>query len=250
MKIRYVSDIHLEFIKPNKLQALLKKMTPTGLEDVLILAGDIGKPYSENYRLFTDHINKHFKRTYIIAGNHEYYGKTTMNETTKYMTEYFQQYENIRFLNNDIDKYQGITFLGTTLWSHISHPEYEINDIYSIPNFDYTKYNQLNKTCVNFLENAIQEDGKYIIISHHQPSQDLIDAKYKTPRMLPYNQWFYCDMNEFIEKNREKIKCWFYGHTHTPLQTTLYNVPMCCNPIGYPNENPINDYTKTIEIES
>ncbi len=66
--------------------------------------------------------------------------------------------------------------------------------------------------------------------------------------MLPYNQWFYCNMDDFIQTNQHKIKCWFYGHTHTPLATQIYNVPMCCNPIGYPNENPIIDWNKNIII--
>ena len=32
-----------------------------------------------------------------------------------------------------------------------------------------------------------------------------IDVKYKTQQMLPYNQWFYCNMDELFEKNRNKI---------------------------------------------
>ena len=249
MKLRYFSDIHLEFIKPNKLQNILKHMVQKE-DEILILAGDIGNPYSENYYNFMKHINQEFKKTFVIAGNHEYYGKYSMENTKNHMKEYFQQHPNISFLENQIEKYNGVNFLGTTLWSHISKPEYEINDLYEIPNFDHKKYNKLNKSCIDFMKTALQKDEKYVIITHHLPSQSLIHEKYKTTQMLPYNQWFYCDMDEFIKKNSHKIAAWIYGHTHTPLEQILYDIPMCCNPIGYPNENPKKDYTKSIEIES
>jgi hypothetical protein len=45
-------------------------------------------------------------------------------------------------------------------------------------------------------------------------------------------------MDAFIETHNQKIASWIYGHTHTPNSTTIHGVPMLCNPIGYPNENP------------
>ena len=143
MKIRYLSDLHLEFIKPNKVQNFISKIIKpkkAGVNrddsDVLVLAGDIGNPYSENYDKFMKHINQTFEKTFVIAGNHEYYGKYSMENTKNHMKEYFQQHQNISFLENQIEKYNGVNFLGTTLWSHIAKPEYEINDVYSIPNFE------------------------------------------------------------------------------------------------------------------
>jgi hypothetical protein len=45
-------------------------------------------------------------------------------------------------------------------------------------------------------------------------------------------------MDKFIENNKEKIKCWFYGHTHTPLYSYINSsIPLLCNTIGYPNKN-------------
>ena len=68
--------------------------------------------------------------------------------------------------------------------------------------------------------------------------------------MIPYNQWFYCDMDEFIKQHNMTIRCWIYGHTHTPLETVISDVPMYCNPIGYPNENPKTDFEKLIVLEN
>ena len=90
---------------------------------------------------------------------------------------------------------------------------------------------------VDFLEDALQNNENCIVITHHMPSSSLIDIKYKTPKMQPYNQWFYCNMDEMIEKQGDKIKCWIYGHTHTPSSVMINKIPFVCNPIGYPNEN-------------
>jgi len=83
-------------------------------------------------------MSKNFKESFITAGNHEYYNKTkTMETTNKFLEEYFTKFDNISFLNNNYEYYNNYCFIGTTLWSKITNPEYEINDVYEIPNFDY-----------------------------------------------------------------------------------------------------------------
>ena len=248
MKLRYFSDLHLEFIKPNKLKHFINKILP-GLDEICILAGDIGNPYKSNYDTFMNFMSKNFKKTFVIAGNHEYYNKRkTLYETNSFLKNYFEQFENISFLNNQYEIYENYCFIGTTLWSKITNPMYKINDAYQIPNFDHIQYNELNDECVDFLKNALKKNDNCIIITHHIPSESLVNTKYKTPDMLPYNQWFYCDMDEFIKVNKDKIKCWFYGHTHIPSDGIINDIPFLCNPIGYPNENKIIIFSKTIEI--
>jgi len=250
MIIRYLSDLHLEFIKPNKLEKFIRKI-PSGVDEICVLAGDVGNPYKSNYDIFMKFISKNFKKTFVISGNHEYYNKTkTIQETNVFLKDYYQQYNNISFLNNNYEIYDNYCFIGTTLWSKITNPKYDINDVHKIPNFDYIQYNKLNGINVEFLEDALINNENCIIITHHVPSESLIDTKYKTKEMAPYNQWFYCNMDEFIEKNKNKIKCWIYGHTHTPSNVVINEVPFLCNPIGYPNENSISilDFQKNFTI--
>jgi len=248
MKLRYFSDLHLEFIKPNKIEQFISKI-PSGIHEICILAGDIGNPYQTNYDIFMQFISKNFKQSFVITGNHEYYNKTkTIQETNEFLESYFQQFNNIRFLNNNFVIYESYCFIGTTLWSNITNPIYEINDTCSIPHFDYIQYNKLHMLCVEFLEDALQKNDNCIIITHHVPSNSLIDIKYKTQQMLPYNPWFYCNMDELIEKKGNKIKCWIYGHTHTPSTIIINEIPFLCNPIGYPNENKIVDFQKSFVI--
>jgi predicted MPP superfamily phosphohydrolase len=248
MKIRHLSDLHLEFIKPNNIEQFINKISPS-IDEICILAGDIGNPYQSNYNIFMEFISKNFKKTFIISGNHEYYNKTqTIEETNDFMKCYFQKFDNISFLNNSYEYYENHCFVGTTLWSKITDPEYKINDVYNIPNFDYFQYNKLNTTCVDFLNDTLLNNDNCIIITHHMPSESLIDIKYKTQQMKPYNQWFYCNMDNFIEKYNKKIKCWIYGHTHTPSNVLINGIPFLCNPIGYPNENKNINYESTINI--
>ena len=250
MKIRYLSDLHLEFLAPNKIERLIRKI-PSGIDnEICILAGDIGNPYHQsNYDTFMKFISKNFIKTFVIAGNHEYYNKTkTIKETNDFMENYFQQFHNIRFLNNNYEIYNNYCFIGTTLWSKITNPVYEINDVYSIPNFDYIQYNRLNMLSVDFLEDALQNNENCIVITHHMPSSSLIDIKYKTSKMQPYNQWFYCNMDEMVQSHSDKIKCWIYGHTHTPSSVMINNIPFVCNPIGYPNENKKINFDTNIVI--
>ena len=61
MKVRYFSDLHLEFIKPNKIERFIRKI-PSGIDEICILAGDIGNPYQKNYDSFMHFINKNFKK--------------------------------------------------------------------------------------------------------------------------------------------------------------------------------------------
>jgi predicted phosphodiesterase len=248
IKMRYFSDLHLEFIKPNKLAKFIEKIPP-GENEICVLAGDIGNPFESNYDIFMKFISKNFKKSFVIAGNHEYYNKVkTIQETNIFLVEYFQKFYNISFLNNQFEIYDNFCFIGSTLWSKITNPTYEINDVYNIPNFDYIQYNRLNILSIDFLEDSLLKNDNCIVITHHMPSSMLIDIKYKTQKMRPYNQWFYCDLGNLIEKQNNKIKCWIYGHTHTPSINTIHEIPFLCNPIGYPNENNKLDFRKNITI--
>jgi predicted phosphohydrolase len=238
----------LEFIKPTHIESFIRNIPP-GMDEICICAGDIGNPYQPNYDIFMNFVNKNFKKTFVIAGNHEYYNKTkTIEETAFFLQNYFTKFENIRFLNNQFEIYENHCFIGTTLWSKITNPRYKINDVYEIPRFTYIQYNELHRLSVEFLEDALQNNNNCIVITHHLPSDSLTHVKYKNEMLLPYNQWFCCHLDELIETYKNKIKCWVYGHTHTVSTNTISGIPFLCNPIGYPDENYDVDFQKSICI--
>ena len=114
MLIRYLSDLHLEFIYPQYLNKFFKKIPLPKENEICVLAGDIGNPFTTNYDMFMKWISKHFIKTFVIPGNHEYYNKNkTISETNQHMEEYFVQYDNITFLNNAYEIYQDYCFIGS-----------------------------------------------------------------------------------------------------------------------------------------
>jgi predicted phosphodiesterase len=247
MKIRYMSDLHLEFLQSPLPAAYLQEIRP-GPDEACILAGDIGDPYSANYLQLMRYMSANFKRTYVVAGNHEYYNNgRSVAVTTEYLVEFFEQFTNVRFLNNEAEVYEGFVFVGTTLWSHIADPRYTINDVTQISGLDVVAYNKLHAICVDFLRSLAQE--RLVIITHHVPSRRLIKKEYLEGRFAPYNQWFSCDLDELIRDAGGRIVAWFYGHTHSAGATRLDHVPFFCNPIGYPRENVDVDFNKTVELE-
>jgi len=46
------------------------------------------------------------------------------------------QFNNITFLYNSYEIYENYCYVGSTLWSNITNPEYVINDVYSIKGLD------------------------------------------------------------------------------------------------------------------
>ena len=243
MKIQYISDIHLEFLKSNEVKKLLNKIQLVG--EVCILAGDIGNPYLESYSMLLEHVNTIFKKTFLIAGNHEFY-KNSIEPTKQHIKEICKAFENISFLDNSYEIYEGFRFIGSTQWTEVTNPMYTINDTVNIKDFSVEKYNTLYYEAEQFLKDSIAPNS--IVITHHLPINDLTHPKYKVGFMKNYNQWFNGNLDMFIQKHNKDIKAWFYGHTHSRSVQRYYDVDFYCNPLGYPGENSYEDINMVCEI--
>jgi predicted phosphohydrolase len=243
MKIQYISDIHLEFLNQNEYENLLKKINIVG--DVCVLAGDIGNPYYHNYENFLRFINYRFEKTFLIAGNHEYY-RNSIFQTKAQIKNMVNDFQNITFLDNSFEEYNKFRFIGTTQWTEITDPTYEINDLEYINKFSINDYNNLFYEARDFLENAITPNS--IVITHHLPIYELTDKKYRNGINNKYNQWFNANLDSFVETNKLNIKAWFYGHTHTRSVKTFYDTTFYCNPLGYKNENYYDDINMICEV--
>lgn len=244
MKIKYFSDLHLEFFKkmnPIWVKSLIKRDA-----DILVLAGDIGYPSTQLYKDFLIEINPMFKRTYLITGNHEYYSDKSIEENNQIIKNIikYNNLSNIKILLNDSEDFEGYRFIGSTLWSKIVNPKYLINDFKCIKNMTIDKYNDLHKESVYFIESTIKESElPVIVITHHLPSYSLNDPKYVS--CSDYNQCFSSELDYLITS---PIIAWFYGHTHTGSLKEINGVKMCCNPIGYPDEQEKPDFNAVIEL--
>jgi predicted phosphodiesterase len=255
MNIRYISDIHLEHMNATQVKQFIASFQPNN-EDLLVLSGDIGNPYAPSYRALLEHCAANFPKTFLIAGNHEFYSHGhTIEETIKQIQTVCASYPTITFLHNSSEVYKGIRFIGTILWSKVTNPAFTINDTEVIRGMTVQRYQALHKECLAYLTQALatNQPEPVIVITHHMPSYSLIHPMYTTPSMQPYNQWFATNLDELIQTHQTRIQGWFYGHTHTASQMTLHGVPMLCNPKGYPresNHNQHNSLHQTFIIES
>lgn len=241
INIQYISDIHLELLnddQTNFLTSLLRFRSK-----ICVLSGDIGNPFLPNYVNFLSHIHENFDKIFLITGNHEFYNNNIDNTIIK-ITELIANLPKITFLNNSYEDYCGIRFIGTTLWTNITEPEYQVNDITCINDFSIEKYNQLHADSVHFLEteleNCLENNIKTIIITHHLPIYELTHYIYRRRWYEKYSQWYNSNLDELVKKYSPIISKWIYGHTHKYSVQLHYDVVFYCNPIGYLNQNKLS----------
>ncbi len=235
LKIQYASDLHLEFthnskfIKENPLQ-------PVG--DILVLAGDI-VPFAimNQHDDFFNYISDHFKHTFWLPGNHEYY-HFDITDKSGILNERIKN--NVTLVNNTSVVHDGVHILFSTLWSHISianqwQIERNLNDFHQIKHngshFTSEHYNALHQESLDFIEQSVnQYNGeKMVVFSHHCPTFLNYPPKYKGDTL---NEAFATELYRFIESSN--IACWGYGHHHfnTP-DFFIGNTRLLTNQLGY-----------------
>lgn len=266
--IQYISDIHLEFYNYAKIIKIANKIIP--IAKILILAGDIGKPVSRIkknkwkinrcFEYFLKLLSIKFEQIFVITGNHEYYNNLNVSiiEINKIMKDICHQIPNIKFLDNNYYDYNGIRFIGSTLWSKIDeNTTIKINDLSNIPNMTIEKYNNLHYNSLEFLDTILSESQKLsipcIIISHHLPLLELANTSINTINTIDnisssLTQWFASDLTELTDNYGNIIKSWIYGHTHYKSVKHIKNIIFAANPIGYPHEMTDQKFNKTLLI--
>jgi predicted phosphohydrolase len=258
----YLSDLHLEFYKNdidfNKFFDIKKFHGK-----VLCLCGDIGFPEEENYVRFIDFVSKLFKYIFIISGNHEYYSVKhtikTIESTDNLIEEICGKYNNVFYLNNKmyfIEQYN-LHIIGSPLWTNVDknltqYDLYAYNDFSKIYyNKDYklnTQYlDKMHIQSKNFiiesLENIKNLNSNVIIMTHHMPSYQLINDKYKNFKL---NSLFASNLDDLIEKY--KIDYWLCGHSHSINSVKINNTILILNPVGYPGEYDEPSYYNYIVV--
>lgn len=252
MIIQYASDLHLEF---RENQEFMKLHPLQSKGDVLLLAGDVVPFYIMNKQDdFLNYLSDHFKTTYWIPGNHEYYHFDvsekwgTINEKIK---------SNVFLVNNTSIINDGIQFIFSTLWAHIS-PENEwlieqnMSDFgfikYKCYRFSATRFNQLHQECIEFVKRELcrEKVNKSVMVTHHVPTYLHYPEKYKGDIL---NEAFAVELHDFIETNGPDY--WIFGHHHfnTP-GFKIGKTHMRTNQLGYVkfNEHLLFDTGKTFEL--
>lgn len=252
MKIKLVSDLHLEFsdITINNDQNV----------DVLILSGDIlvaeklNSPQSDHgirFRNFLDRVSKDFPHVVYVAGNHEFYnGK--FYKTVNILKDYCDSnFDNVYFLENGTKVIDDVVFVGATLWTDMNkgdpmtlyHVSTAMNDFRLIKN-DHKGYSRLKPIDVvgrhiqsmQYFKIVLEDkkDKKCVVVGHHSPSFKSCHPDYDNDTLM--NGAYHSDLGEFI-LDHPQICLWTHGHTHHPFDYKIGETRVVCNPRGYESRN-------------
>ena len=273
MKIKLVSDLHLEFSDIN--------IQNDQDYDVLILGGDIMiaqdlhdhiaadfNPYSagafadlsrkqERVRRFRDFFKRcsfQFPHVIYIMGNHEFYnGK--FYASIDHMRDECAKYPNVYMLEQDMKIIDDVVFVGGTLWTDMNRRDpltmHAIKDMmndFRIVRNDKREFAKMSPLDVairhdrtlGYIKHILSEnkDKKCVVVGHHCPSKLSTHENYKDQYLM--NGGYSSDLSEFII-DHPQIKLWTHGHTHHPFDYVIGETRIVCNPRGYESDGYSED---------
>lgn len=237
MKVHPISDIHIEMRSGYKL-----KKTDA---DLIVLVGDIHNGI-KGVKWAIEQSKKLQTPVIYVAGNHEYY-RHEYHQLLSEMRE-ITLGTNVHFLENDELILEGVRFLGTTLWTDYKcyrsftqreNMEYlggQLNDHYVIRFGDRlfapSDALSLNNKAVKWLKERLGQhyNGPTVVVSHHAPSVKCAHYKFGLNEL---STGFISDLEPLVKK----ADYWFFGHTHSNLDTKIGECRLVSNQVGYPSEN-------------
>ena len=266
LKISLVSDTHLEF---SPLQM------PGG--DLLILAGDICE-YRTLYKQLhstSNHENKmdshdfffhecaKYKQVFYVLGNHEFYHNrfdTTYDDLKAILPS------NVTLLENETVEYEGVMFMGATLWTDLnkSDPitEYILEDTmndYKVVKTLYPETGSIYKMTpkhtykvhhetLEYFKKTLNDNANkpFVVITHHGPTYLSINEKYKGEYHL--NGGYVSDLSEFI-LDHPNIKVMCHGHMHDPVSYMIGDTRVVSNPRGYVGHEDTSQFDPNFYFE-
>lgn len=250
MKIQYCSDLHLERFT-NKYWVESNPIHPGG--EILIIAGDTHH-LDDNFKNldFFKFVSDNFRQTYVIPGNHEFYGGYDVSVCEGKINE--DLLSNVKFIHNDVVYENDIKLVFSTMWSEILSHRKEIRMaitdfkriIYRGKRFGPYNFNEVFKACFDFIEKETAGDEKKIVVTHHLPSPLCNAPEHKDSI---YSGAFCVDKTDFVSKSN--IDYWIYGHNHRVLpEFEINGTKLVSNQLGYVdfNEHQHFSWNKIISV--
>ncbi len=242
MRINYFSDLHLEFGSQD---------LPENDADVVIAAGDIGV-----FNQGVEWLKTIDKPVIYVAGNHEFYNGEYTQVLKKIRDDCHNT--NIMFLEQEQLIFNGVRFLGCTLWTDLFVEGEEkaevightINDFkriqFSDENFNQKHFSALFQESKSWLVNCLAQPftGKTIVVTHHAPTEW---SWIHTPNSI--KKLAYCnDLKPLIYEY--EIAAWFHGHVHNLGDYRIADARILSNTRGYIGRKLVNEFdiNKIVEI--
>jgi len=268
MKIRPLSDLHLEFAPVVDIPD-----TNHDIDSVVVLAGDIGIQNTA-CSLIVD-LSIKFKHVFYLMGTHEYLGGT-IPLTIPTIWESITKISNDRDIPTPINVtitqcgsiiIDDIKIIGATLWTNSG----KYNPFAHLPEEDDRNYRTIVnskgvKLAVPFeILHTFKHDIAFlnmeickaellkipvVIVTHYPPFLKSIELSTKT--ITPIEWYEYVDYTKQLI-DHPTVELIIHGHIHESLDYMIGNTRIICNPKGYTSdpiiiENKSFDPTLTIEI--
>ena len=244
MRLRILSDIHLEFGPYDP---------PPTDADLVILAGDIH--VRERAAEWILHNFPHTPVLYVL-GNHEFYGEKIPALTDR-LRDYYAL-THIRLLENasaDIGAYR---FFGATLWTDMAlHGDFatgyaaaqEMNDftrIHLAPfgrRFTPAKARAFHARSLRDLRAFLSAGSENaVVVTHHAPSLRSLPP---AVRADPITCGYASNLEALIEEFQPLL--WIHGHIHASSHYLIGRTTILANPRGYPESlNP--DFQESLVV--
>lgn len=249
MRIRTVSDLHLEFDEN-------KDVSPIEDGEVLVIAGDVA-PWNTHKELYVDfvtRVGKEFRQVVLVAGNHEFY-HGEYNLVTEDMAKTLLTIKGVRFLHNGFHIMDEATFIGCTLWTSFNgrNPLLMCQAQNALNDFKYINFagspitadkmwdlHTIARGCLSMNMRQFK-DHNTVVVTHYAPTM------YHTHGVVRDLDYMFASPMEYdIFTNAPKL--WIHGHVHRILDYEVETTRVVCNPIGYPGEKTGYDQNLAIEV--
>lgn len=245
MSFQLFSDIHTELKKDKfpKIPHIAKN---------LILAGDIGKITTQNFKDFIKYCSENWEHVIFVFGNHEFYASHSITSLKNQYKKYFDEFSNVHLLDSQYIILDGIAIYGFTAWTRplfstaSMAKSYGLNDYFKIT----TRKGSLKPNLLNEIidEELLQfkefitkinindiECNSVIIVTHFPPlRKNTSDPIYNNSFLNGYFSWENLLSSENIVC--DKLKVWCSGHTHWSYDFTFKGIRFLANQIGYSGE--------------
>jgi predicted phosphodiesterase len=227
MKLRLLSDLHLEFA-PFDLA--------WGGEDVLVLAGDVCPGIRRAVRLLRGYLASAPVTTnvVVVCGNHDFYGGSIDAILADWAGIDLPR---VWFLEDQSVVLHGLRFCGSTFWTDlpgvdiaVDHAALSITDFELIRDFLPVDFRAMHSASREWLLDAMDRSAEpVVVVTHHLPSSASNDPRYDGHA----TNACYCseDCGQLLEHPR--LVLWCHGHTHTSVDYELGSARVVCNPRGY-----------------
>jgi len=252
--LQIVSDVHTEFFQDEG--PWLEYMGSPPISKYIALLGDIGIYTKNTYFDFLAYQSKRYEKVFVLAGNHEYYLKSSrvaMGFAKQKMKAMCESLGNVYFMDKGKEMVDGVKIVGTTLWSNVQNKNKPIvarslNDYYQIlvEEEDADVYtgnekarsltvddtNRFHAEEVQFIAEEIKDSTENniptIVLTHHAPAMYGTSAPEYDGQ--PTNEAFSTNLEHLMGG---PVQYWAFGHTHYSSWQQIQGTHVISNQFGY-----------------